>query len=162
MPQLQPGQPVPDFTLTAGSGESVTLSQFRGKYVVLYFYPKDMTPTCTEESCQFRDYNGQFETLNTEVIGISPDDLKSHAKFAAKYELPFLLLSDPDHTVCELFGVWQMKKMYGREYMGVVRSTFIVDPQGKLVREWRGVRIKGHVEQVLEAVKAAQAGVGTL
>ncbi|MBU7321022.1 thioredoxin-dependent thiol peroxidase [Paenibacillus oleatilyticus] len=162
MPQLQPGQPVPDFTLTAGSGESVTLSQFRGKYVVLYFYPKDMTPTCTEESCQFRDYNGQFKALNTEVIGISPDDLKSHGKFAAKYELPFLLLSDPDHEVCELFGVWQLKKMYGREYMGVVRSTFVIDPLGKLVREWRGVRIKGHVEQVLEAVKAAQAGVGTL
>ncbi|MFB0847460.1 thioredoxin-dependent thiol peroxidase [Paenibacillus oleatilyticus] len=162
MLQLQPGQPVPDFTLTAGSGESVTLSQFRGKYVVLYFYPKDMTPTCTEESCQFRDYNGQFKALNTEVIGISPDDLKSHGKFAAKYELPFLLLSDPDHEVCELFGVWQLKKMYGREYMGVVRSTFVIDPQGKLVREWRGVRIKGHVEQVLEAVKAAQAGVGTL
>ncbi|MCP1309683.1 thioredoxin-dependent thiol peroxidase [Paenibacillus tyrfis] len=162
MPQLQPGQPVPDFTLTAGSGESVTLSQFRGKYVVLYFYPKDMTPTCTEESCQFRDYNGQFQALNTEVIGISPDDLKSHGKFAAKYELPFLLLSDPDHEVCELFGVWQLKKMYGREYMGVVRSTFVIDPQGKLVREWRGVRIKGHVEQVLEAVKAAQAGVGSL
>lgn len=162
MPQLQPGQPVPDFTLTAGSGESVTLSQFRGKYVVLYFYPKDMTPTCTEESCQFRDYNGQFQALNTEVIGISPDDLKSHGKFAAKYGLPFLLLSDPDHEVCELFGVWQLKKMYGREYMGVVRSTFVIDPQGKLIREWRGVRIKGHVEQVLEAVKAAQTGVGTL
>ena len=162
MPQLQPGQPVPDFTLTAGSGENVTLSQFRGKYVVLYFYPKDMTPTCTEESCQFRDYNGQFKALNTEVIGVSPDDLKSHGKFATKYELPFLLLSDPDHEVCELFGVWQLKKMYGREYMGVVRSTFVIDPQGKLVREWRGVRIKGHVEQVLEAVKAAQTGVGTL
>ncbi|WP_088835298.1 thioredoxin-dependent thiol peroxidase [Paenibacillus tyrfis] len=162
MPQLQPGQPVPDFTLTAGSGESVTLSQFRGKYVVLYFYPKDMTPTCTEESCQFRDYNGQFKSLNTEVIGISPDDLKSHGKFAAKYELPFLLLSDPEHEVCELFGVWQLKKMYGREYMGVVRSTFVIDPQGKLVREWRGVRIKGHVEQVLEAVKETQAGVETL
>ncbi|KEQ27973.1 thioredoxin-dependent thiol peroxidase [Paenibacillus tyrfis] len=161
MPQLQPGQPVPDFNLTAGSGESVTLSQFRGKYVVLYFYPKDMTPTCTEESCQFRDYNGQFESLNTEVIGISPDDLKSHEKFAAKYELPFPLLSDPDHEVCELFGVWQLKKMYGREYMGVVRSTFVIDPQGKLVREWRGVRIKGHVEQVLEAVKETQAGVET-
>ncbi len=162
MPQLHPGEPVPDFKLTAGSGESVTLSQFRGKYVVLYFYPKDMTPTCTEESCQFRDYNGQFAALNTEVIGISPDDLKSHVKFAAKYELPFLLLSDPDHTVCELFGVWQLKKMYGREYMGVLRSTFVIDPEGKLVREWRGVRIKGHVEQVLEAVKAAQAGAGTL
>ncbi|GMX61034.1 thioredoxin-dependent thiol peroxidase [Paenibacillus elgii] len=161
MPQLQPGQPVPDFTLTAGNGENVTLSQFRGKYVVLYFYPKDMTPTCTEESCQFRDYNAQFENLNTEVIGISPDDLKSHGKFAAKYELPFLLLSDLDHEVCELFGVWQLKKMYGREYMGVVRSTFVIDPQGKLVREWRGVRIKGHVEQVLEAVKEAQAGVKT-
>ncbi|SCW76178.1 peroxiredoxin Q/BCP [Paenibacillus tianmuensis] len=161
MPQLQPGQPVPDFTLTAGSGESVTLSQFRGKYVVLYFYPKDMTPTCTEESCQFRDYNGQFKALNSEVIGISPDDLKSHGKFAAKYELPFPLLSDPDHEVCELFGVWQLKKMYGREYMGVVRSTFVIDPQGKLVHEWRGVRIKGHVKQVLEAVKEAQAGVET-
>lgn len=161
MPQLQPGQPVPDFTLTAGSGETVTLSQFRGKYVVLYFYPKDMTPTCTEESCQFRDYNGQFKALNTEVIGISPDDLKSHVKFATKHELPFLLLSDPDHEVCELFGVWQLKKMYGREYMGVVRSTFVIDPKGKLVREWRGVRIKGHVEQVLEAVKEAQAGVET-
>ncbi|MCM3272366.1 thioredoxin-dependent thiol peroxidase [Paenibacillus elgii] len=158
MPQLQPGQPVPDFTLTAGNGETVTLSQFRGKYVVLYFYPKDMTPTCTEESCQFRDYNGQFENLSTEVIGISPDDLKSHGKFAAKYELPFLLLSDPDHEVCELFGVWQLKKLYGREYMGVVRSTFVIDPQGKLVREWRGVRIKGHVEQVLGAVKEAQTG----
>ncbi|MCP3775858.1 thioredoxin-dependent thiol peroxidase [Paenibacillus sp. MZ04-78.2] len=161
MPQLQPGQPVPDFTLTAGSGESVKLSQFRGKYVVLYFYPKDMTPTCTEESCQFRDYNGQFKALNSEVIGISPDDLKSHGKFAAKYELSFPLLSDPDHEVCELFGVWQLKKMYGREYMGVVRSTFVIDPQGKLVHEWRSVRIKGHVEQVLEAVKEAQAGVGT-
>ncbi|PUA38355.1 thioredoxin-dependent thiol peroxidase [Paenibacillus elgii] len=161
MPQLQSGQPVPDFTLTAGSGETVTLSQFRGKHVVLYFYPKDMTPTCTEESCQFRDYNGQFKALHTEVIGISPDDLKSHVKFATKHELPFLLLSDPDHEVCELFGVWQLKKMYGREYMGVVRSTFVIDPKGKLVREWRGVRIKGHVEQVLEAVKEAQAGVET-
>ncbi|NEN80824.1 thioredoxin-dependent thiol peroxidase [Paenibacillus elgii] len=161
MPQLQPGQPVPDFTLTAGSGETVTLSQFRGKHVVLYFYPKDMTPTCTEESCQFRDYNGQFKAAHTEVIGISPDDLKSHVKFATKHGLPFLLLSDPDHEVCELFGVWQLKKMYGREYMGVVRSTFVIDPKGKLVREWRGVRIKGHVEQVLEAVKEAQAGVET-
>ncbi|MBP1157504.1 MULTISPECIES: thioredoxin-dependent thiol peroxidase [unclassified Paenibacillus] len=154
MSSIEVGQVVPNFTLQAGGGEQVSLEQYRGRKVVIYFYPKDMTPTCTEESCQFRDYNGQFKTLNAEVIGISPDDPKSHEKFAAKHELPFTLLSDPDHTVCELFGVWTLKKMYGKEYMGVVRSTFLIDEEGKLAKEWRKVRVKGHVEQVLEAVKA--------
>lgn len=154
MSSIEVGQVVPNFTLQSGEGEQVSLEQFRGRKVVIYFYPKDMTPTCTEESCQFRDYNGQFKQYNAEVIGISPDDPKSHAKFAAKHELPFPLLSDPDHTVCELFGVWTLKKMYGKEYMGVERSTFLIDEEGRLVKEWRKVRVKGHVEQVLEAVKA--------
>lgn len=153
MEELQVGQVVPDFTLTAGSGESVTLSQFRGRKVVLYFYPKDMTPTCTEQSCQFRDYNGEFAKYNTVVLGISPDELKAHQKFAAKYELPFPLLSDPDHQAAEKYGVWALKKLYGREYMGIVRSTFLIDEEGRLLRQWRKVKVKGHVEQVLQAVK---------
>ncbi|ALS24192.1 MULTISPECIES: thioredoxin-dependent thiol peroxidase [Paenibacillus] len=154
MSSIEVGQIVPDFTLQAGGGKRVSLKQFRGRKVVIYFYPKDMTPTCTEESCHFRDYNDQFRQLNVEVIGISPDDPKSHEKFAAKHELPFLLLSDPDHAVCEQFGVWTLKKMYGKEYMGVERSTFLIDEEGRLVKEWRKVKVKGHVEQVLEAVKA--------
>ncbi|UUZ83011.1 thioredoxin-dependent thiol peroxidase [Paenibacillus sp. P26] len=153
MSELQPGKPVPDFTLQATSGEEVSLHQFRGKKLVIYFYPADMTPTCTQQACTFRDYNGKFRDLSTEVIGISPDDLKSHTKFTEKYELPFLLLSDPDLTVCKLFDVWRLKKLYGREYMGVERSTFLIDEEGRLIREWRKVRLKGHVEQVLEAAK---------
>src|SRR3954470_13856671 len=118
MAALELGQTLPDFTLSANNGEEVSLRQFRGKKLVIYFYPADMTPSCTQESCDFRDFNGAFREANTEVIGISPDSLKSHDKFAAKYELPFLLLSDPDHEVCDLFGVWQPKKLYGKEYMG--------------------------------------------
>jgi peroxiredoxin Q/BCP len=156
MSQVAVGQPVPDFTLPASNGKNVSLSDFRGKKVVVYFYPKDHTPTCTDEACSFRDYNGQFRDLNTEVLGISPDDLKSHDKFIAKHNLPFLLLADTEHKVCELFGVWKLKKMYGREYMGVERSTFLIDEQGKLVREWRKVRVKHHVQDVLDAVKAIE------
>ncbi|PZE20844.1 thioredoxin-dependent thiol peroxidase [Paenibacillus xerothermodurans] len=153
MAQAEQGQPAPDFTLLAADGEKVSLQQFRGKKVVLYFYPKDMTPSCTQEACDFRDYNSQIRELNAEVVGISPDDLKSHGKFSAKHELPFVLLSDPDHEVCELYGVWQLKKMYGKEYMGVVRSTFIIDENGMIARAWRKVRVKNHVNEVLEALK---------
>jgi peroxiredoxin Q/BCP len=153
MSQVQVGQAVPDFTLPASSGKDVSLSDFRGKKVVLYFYPKDMTPGCTTESCDFRDYNGQFEQLNTVVIGISPDDLKSHEKFIQKYGLPFLLLSDTEHKVCELFDVWKEKNLYGNKHMGVERSTFLIDEEGKLVREWRKVKVDGHVREVLEAVR---------
>lgn len=154
MSQVQVGQPIPDFTLPASNGKNVSLSDFRGKKVVIYFYPKDMTPGCTQESCDFRDYNSRFKDLNVEVVGISPDDLKSHDKFIMKHELPFLLLADEEHQVCELFGVWKLKKMYGKEYMGVERSTFLIDEQGKLAKEWRGVKVDGHVQEVLEAAKA--------
>ena len=113
-----------------------------------------MTPGCTTEACDFRDANDQFKDYNTVVIGISPDDLKSHDKFIAKHELPFLLLSDENHEVAELFGVWKLKKNFGREYMGIERSTFVVDEEGKLAKEWRKVRVKEHVAEVLEFVKS--------
>jgi peroxiredoxin Q/BCP len=146
------GQPVPDFTLPASNGKQVSLSDFRGSKVVLFFYPKDMTPGCTTESCDFRDNYARFTAAKAEVIGISPDDLNSHARFIAKHDLPFLLLSDTDHAVCELFGVWKEKSMYGRKFMGVERSTFLIDEAGVLIREWRKVQVKGHVEEVLAAV----------
>jgi peroxiredoxin Q/BCP len=147
------GQAAPKFTLPASNGMTVSLKDYRGKKLVIYFYPKNMTPTCTQESCDFRDFNGQFAAYNTEVIGISPDDLPSHGKFIAKYDLPFLLLSDPKHQAAEKYGVWGLKKLYGREYMGIERSTFLIDEKGRIVNEWRKVRIKNHVQNVLNAVK---------
>ncbi len=151
---VQVGQPVPNFSLPASSGKEIALSDYRGKKLVIYFYPKDMTPGCTQESCDFRDFNGQFAQYNAEVIGISPDDLKSHDKFIAKHELPFLLLADTEQKVCDLFDVWKLKKMFGREYYGVERSTFLIDEEGTLAKEWRKVKVNGHVQEVLEAVKA--------
>jgi len=153
MSTVQIQQPVPDFTLPASNGSNVRLSDLRGKKVVIYFYPKDMTPGCTKESCEFRDYNGQFASLNTEVIGISPDDLASHDQFIAEHQLPFLLLSDVDQNVCQQFGVWKLREREGRQFYGVERSTFLIDEQGVLVREWRAVQVDGHVAEVLEAVK---------
>ncbi|WP_274363049.1 thioredoxin-dependent thiol peroxidase [Paenibacillus thermotolerans] len=153
MTLVEVGKEVPDFTLPASNGKSFTLSKYRGRKVVIYFYPQDMTPTCTEQACQFRDYNGRFKRNKIVVVGISPDPIKSHGKFAEKYELPFLLLSDEDLKVSNLFGVWTMKKLYGREYMGIERSTFLIDEEGKLAKEWRKVRIKDHAEKVLEAAK---------
>ncbi|MDQ0919056.1 thioredoxin-dependent thiol peroxidase [Paenibacillus sp. V4I5] len=147
----------PSFTLPASNGEKVSLKDFKGKKLVIYFYPQDNTPTCTQQSCDFRDYNGKFAQLGVEVIGISPDELKSHDKFIAKYELPFLLLSDPDHQVAEKFGVWALKKLYGREYMGIIRSTFLIDEKGYIVKEWSKVRVKNHVQSVLDAVMALNA-----
>lgn len=153
MTTIELGQQAPDFTLEASNGEQVSLSDLRGKKVVIYFYPKDMTPACTEQACHFRDAYPIIADSNTVVLGISPDEMKAHHKFISKQELPFLLLSDTEHAVSELFGVWQLKKLYGKEYMGIVRSTFLIDESGKLVREWRKIRVKGHVEQVLEALK---------
>ncbi|SDO66189.1 peroxiredoxin Q/BCP [Paenibacillus sp. yr247] len=143
----------PTFTLPASNGRNVSLQDYKGKKLVIYFYPQDNTPTCTQESCDFRDYTGKFAELGVEVIGISPDEIKAHGKFIAKYELPFLLLSDPDHQVAEKFGVWALKKLYGREYMGIVRSTFLIDEEGYIVKEWSKVRVKNHVQSVLDAVK---------
>jgi len=148
--QIGVGRPVPDFALPASDGTVMRLSDFRGKPVVLYFYPKDMTPTCTQESCDFRDFHPEFKKRGAVVLGISPDSVRSHGKFIARHELPFLLLADEDHRVCEMFGVWKLKKLYGREYMGVERSTFLIGADGRLAAEWRKVRVKNHVQQVLE------------
>lgn len=149
---LQKGEPVPDFTLPGSNGKDVSLHDYRGQKVVLYFYPSDMTPTCTQQACDFRDYSSQISKTGAEIIGISPDPISSHGKFIDKYTLPFLLLADEEKEVCSLYGVWKLKKMYGREYMGVERSTFLIDENGNLIEEWRKVRIKGHVEAVLNRI----------
>ncbi|MGG4045943.1 MULTISPECIES: thioredoxin-dependent thiol peroxidase [Paenibacillus] len=152
MTQFAVGDMVPDFTLPASTGEEITLSSFRGRKVVLYFYPKDNTPACTQEACDFRDALPQIEAKGAVVLGISPDELKSHGKFAEKYSLPFPLLSDKDHHVSELYGVWQLKKMYGREFWGVVRSTFLIDEEGRLIKEWRKLRVAGHTGDVVSVL----------
>lgn len=150
--ELQIGQPVPEFTLEASGGQEISLSDYRGKKVVLYFYPKDSTPGCTQEACDFRDSSAAYEQKGAVVLGISPDPVKSHDKFAQKYELSFPLLSDPDHAVAEAFGVWQLKKMYGKEYEGIVRSTFLIDEEGILIKAWNKVKVKGHTEEVFAAL----------
>lgn len=149
---LSIGSMAPDFTLPSADGE-VRLSDFRGRLVVLYFYPKDMTPGCTQQACDFRDAYGELTKHGAVVIGVSTDDVERHIRFRDKYGLPFILLSDPDHAVCELYGVWQAKKLYGREFMGIVRSTFLIDEEGRLIREWRNVKPKAHIEDVLAAIR---------
>jgi thioredoxin-dependent peroxiredoxin len=147
---IEIGTLAPDFTLEANNGEQVKLSSLHGKNVVLYFYPKDMTPGCTTEACDFRDQHENFQGLDTVILGISPDPVERHVKFVEKHGLPFLLLADPDHQVAETYGVWKLKKNFGKEYMGIERSTFVIDKEGKLVKEWRKVSVKGHVEEALE------------
>lgn len=153
MNALTIGESVPDFTLPASNGEQVSLSQYRGRKIIIYFYPKNMTPACTQEACEFRDAHDQIEAQGAVVLGISPDNLVSHSKFISKYGLPFLLLSDEDHKVSEMFGVWQLKKLYGKEFMGIVRSTFLIDEHGVLREEWRKLRVKGHVEATLQELE---------
>jgi len=138
-----------DFTLPNAQGEMVSLSDFRGKKVIVYFYPKDSTPGCTTEACDFRDASEAFAAKNTVILGISADSQKRHQNFISKYELPFELLSDVDHTVCEQYGVWQLKKNYGKEYYGIVRSTFLINESGELIQEWRSVKVKDHVTEAL-------------
>ncbi|WEK53622.1 MAG: thioredoxin-dependent thiol peroxidase [Candidatus Cohnella colombiensis] len=156
MSQLQIGKKVPDFKLLASNGETVKLSDFRDKKVILYFYPKDLTTACTQQACDFRDANETITIQDTVILGISTDDLKQHNKFIEKYELPFILLSDPNHKVCEKFGVWQEKKLYGHVFMGIVRSTFLIDEKGKLLKEWRNIKVKGHVEKVVEELSVSK------
>lgn len=147
------GLHVPDFEAPA-TGGNFRLSALKGRKVVLYFYPKDNTPGCTTEGENFRDKHADFRAAGAEIFGISRDSLKSHESFKAKMAFPFHLISDPDETVCLMFDVMKMKNMYGKQVRGVERSTFLIDAEGKVAREWRGVKVAGHVDDVLEAVKS--------
>ncbi len=153
---VQLGQQVPDFELPATGNQTVKLSDLKGKYVVLYFYPKDHTPGCTQEGRDFRDHYQEFQSLGAEIYGVSRDSLKTHENFKAKQQLPFELISDREETLCKLFEVLKQKKMFGRDVLGIERSTFIIDPEGRLAAEWRKVKVKGHVDEVLDTLKELQ------
>jgi thioredoxin-dependent peroxiredoxin len=150
---IEEGQPAPDFTLHDQDGTAVTLSAMKGSPIVLYFYPKDDTPGCTTEACAFRDAEADYLAAGVKVLGVSPDDVKSHGKFAAKYKLPFPLLADTETKVCQLFEVWKEKSMSGRKYMGVERTTFLIDGQGVIRRIFPKVKVPGHSDAILEALK---------
>jgi peroxiredoxin Q/BCP len=153
MAQAVIGKAVPAFSLEATSGQTLSQKDLQGKKTVLYFYPKDDTPGCTQEGQDFRDYIKQFMKFNAQVIGVSRDNLKSHESFKAKYAFPFELLSDPDEVLCSMFDVMKMKNMYGKQVRGVERSTFLIDEKGILRQEWRKVKVDTHVEEVLAAVE---------
>ena len=148
------GKKCPKFTAEATSRKNISSEDFLGKNLVIYFYPKDSTSGCTTEGQEFRDAYKQFKSLNTEILGVSRDSIKSHENFKAKQEFPFELLSDPEEKVCKAFDVMKLKSMYGREYIGVDRSTFIINSEGKVINEWRSVKVKGHVDEVLEVIKS--------
>jgi peroxiredoxin Q/BCP len=154
--ELTQGTPAPDFTVETDRGETVSLKDFKGKHVVLYFYPKDDTPGCTVEACNFRDNMGRIETAGAVVLGISLDDVESHQKFRDKLELPFPLLADTDHKVADAYGVYGKKEFMGREYMGIDRATFLIGPDGKLEKVWPKVNPQGHADEVLEALASHQ------
>lgn len=145
---IEIGMKAPNFTLLSNTEEEVSLSDFLGKKVVLYFYPKDMTPGCTTEACDFRDSYEQFLNSDTVVLGVSPDSVKMHKKFVDKYNLPFLLLSDEDNEIAKKYDVWKLKNNFGREYMGIERTTFVINEQGEIEKVWQKVRVKDHVNEV--------------
>ena len=147
------GKKCPAFSAEATSNKTISNETFQNQNFVIYFYPKDSTPGCTTEGQEFRDSYKKFKKLNTEILGVSRESIKSHENFKSKQNFPFELLSDPDEKVCKAFDVMKLKSMYGREYMGVDRSTFIVNAEGKIIKSWRGVKVKGHVAEVLEAVE---------
>ena len=149
---VEEGKLAPDFEATTEAGERVKLSDFRGKSVVLYFYPRDDTPGCTLEACAFRDTISEFEQRGAVVLGVSPDDEASHVRFKEKYELPFTLIADPEHSVAEKYGVWGEKNYAGKKYMGISRTTFVIGPDGNLVKAMHNVKPDGHAEKVLEAL----------
>lgn len=154
MPLIDVGKKAPAFTLKDQHGEAHKLSDYAGSPVVLYFYPKDDTSGCTKEACAFRDMQPDFGKVDAVVLGVSPDDEKSHAKFVEKHDLNFTLLADVGSKVCEKYGVWQEKSMYGRTYMGVVRTTYLIGADGKVKERWDKVKVPGHAEAVLEAIKS--------
>jgi len=152
MSQIAVGKAIPDFTAASTQGE-ISLKCLHGHRAVLYFYPKDSTPGCTTQAQGFRDHYQAFVDAGCQIVGISRDSLKSHGNFTDKQELPFPLISDPDETLCQLFGVIKMKNMYGKQVRGIERSTFLIDADGTLLHEWRGLRVPGHVEEVLQIVR---------
>ena len=147
------GQPAPDFSAPATGDQTLSLADFKGKHLVLYFYPKDSTPGCTQEGQDFRDLYSQFQAAGAEVLGVSREGIRSHENFRAKHAFPFHLLSDPDETVCQAYDVMKEKNMYGRKYMGVVRTTYLIDPKGKVAHRWDKVKVAGHEEDVLATLK---------
>jgi thioredoxin-dependent peroxiredoxin len=149
---IREGDLAPDFRLRSDTGEAVSLSDFRGRVVILYFYPKDDTPGCTKQACGFRDAYGEFEERGAVVLGVSPDTVSSHARFKSKHGLPFTHLADPDHEVAERYGVWIEKTAYGKTSMGIKRSTFVIDEDGKVAKAMLGVRPNGHADLVLSAL----------
>jgi thioredoxin-dependent peroxiredoxin len=149
---VEQGQPAPPFTLLNDAGQEVSLESLRGKPVVLYFYPKDDTPGCTTQACEIRDVWGQFRERGAVVVGVSPDDEASHAAFKSKYSLPFTLLADPNHEVADRYGVWGEREYAGKKYMGINRSTFVIDPEGRVAKALYGVKPQGHAEKVLAAL----------
>ncbi|MGO2148092.1 peroxiredoxin [Halomonas sp.] len=154
---IELGQPVPDFSASATGDTTITLSELRGKQVVIYFYPKASTPGCTTEGGDFRDHKKAFDNANTVILGVSRDGLRAQENFKAKQDFNFPLISDKDETVCTIFDVIKLKKMYGKEHLGIERSTFLIDTAGNLANEWRGVKVPGHVEEVLAAAEALHA-----
>lgn len=152
MPALNPGDTAPDFTLSETGGGTRSLHDLRGRNVILFFYPKDNTPGCTKEACSFRDSYEEYEGTNAVILGISPDNVKSHDKFAAKFSLPFPLLADSDHQVAEAYGAWGEKRLYGRKYMGMLRTTYLIDPDGRVEKVWTNVKPVGHAREVLSAL----------
>lgn len=150
---MQIGDMVPDIKLPSSSGKDVSLHDFKGKNIILYFYPKDDTPGCTKEACEFRDSHSDFGDLNAVIIGVSKDPLAKHEKFINKYELPFELLADEEFQLLKAFDAWKEKSMYGKSFMGIERSTYLIDEKGKLIKEWRKVKVTDHVKEVLEALR---------
>jgi thioredoxin-dependent peroxiredoxin len=150
---MEIGQSAPEFTGLDRSGKSISLQDFHDRWLVLYFYPKDNTPGCTTEAIEFTTNLAEFQALNAEIVGISPDSIASHDKFITKHSLQITLVSDPEHQIAESFDVWQLKKFMGKEYMGIIRSTFLIDPTGKIAQIWPNVRVKNHVDNVLAKLK---------
>ena len=150
MSKIKINSPIPDLTLEGTNNTTFSISNFVGKNLIIYFYPKDSTPGCTNESIDFKDNYDIFQKLNTEIFGISRDSLKSHEKFKAKYSFPFELLSDADEIACDLFDVIKMKNMYGKKVRGIERSTFLINTEGKLINEWRGVKVNGHIQELIK------------
>ncbi len=155
---LKPGDAAPDFRAATDAGQEIRLKDLRGRKVILYFYPKDDTPGCTQEACEFRDLHPRFDRQRAVVLGISPDSITSHVKFKTKFGLPFTRVSDEDKKIAAAYGVWKEKSLYGRKYMGVERTTFLIDEKGRIEQIWEKVKVKGHAAELLAAVSGKSAG----